>query len=384
MAHDDAQSDQPASHPPGSYRIGSIGGVDVYVRASWLLVAGMIAILLAPRVEDAEPGLGALKYVAGLAFAVLLYLSILLHEMSHALMAKHYGLPVRSISLQFLGGMTEIEGEASTPGQEFRIAVVGPLTSLAVGVAALALLLVVPDGLTTMAVQGLAWSNLVVGILNLVPGLPLDGGRVLRAAVWQLSDNMHRGTIVAAWCGRVVAVLTLSWPVVAEALFDVRATFYDYLLAAVIAGFLWSGATGSMMSAHIRRRLPALKARPLARRVVSVPDDTPVSEAVRRAQDANAGGIVLQASDGRLVGIVSEAALLATPEERRPWLPASAVARTLSDGLVLPADIAGEDLVRAMARTPASEYVLVEQDGAVYGLLSTSDVDSAFEAGARR
>lgn len=384
MAHDDAHSDLPASHPPGSYRIGSIGGVDVYVRASWLLVAAMIAVLLAPRVEDAEPGLGALKYVAGLAFAVLLYLSILLHEMSHALMAKHYGLPVRSISLQFLGGMTEIEGEAATPGQEFRIAVVGPLTSLAVGLAALALLLVVPDGLTTMAVQGLAWSNLVVGVLNLVPGLPLDGGRVLRAAVWQASDNMHRGTIVAAWCGRVVAVLTLFWPVVAEALLAVRATFYDYLLAAVIAGFLWSGATGSMISAHIRRRLPALKARPLARRVISVPDDTPVSEAVRRAQDASAGGIVLLSSDGRLVGIVSEAALLATPEERRPWLPASAVARSVSDGLVLPADIAGEDLVRAMARTPASEYVLVEPDGAVYGLLSTSDVDSAFEAGARR
>lgn len=384
MAHDDAPPEPPANHPPGSYRIGSIGGVDVYVRASWLLVAALIAVLLAPRVEDAEPGLGALKYVAGLAFAVLLYLSILLHEMSHALMAKHYGLPVRSISLQFLGGMTEIEGEAATPGQEFRIAVVGPLTSLAVGLAALALLLVVPDGLTTMAVQGLAWSNLVVGVLNLVPGLPLDGGRVLRAAVWQLTHNMHRGTIVAAWCGRVVAVLTLFWPVVAEAVLDVRATLYDYLLAAMIAGFLWSGATGSMISAHIRKRLPSLKARPLARRVISVPDDTPVSEAVRRAQDANAGGIVLLASDGRLVGIVSEAALLATPEERRPWVPASAVARTLSDGLVLPADIAGEDLVRAMARTPASEYVLVEPDGAVYGLLSTTDVDSAFEAGARR
>jgi Zn-dependent protease/CBS domain-containing protein len=380
VAHDDA----PPSHPPGSYRIGSIGGVDVYVRASWLLVAALIAVLLAPRVEDAEPGLGVLKYVAGLAFAVLLYLSILLHEMSHALMAKHYDLPVRSISLQFLGGMTEIDGEAATPGQEFRIAVVGPLTSLAVGFAALALLLVVPDGLTTMAVQGLAFSNLVVGVLNLVPGLPLDGGRVLRAAVWQLSDNMHRGTIVAAWCGRVVAVLTLFWPVVAEAIFDVRATLYDYFLAAMIAGFLWSGATGSMVSAHIRRRLPALKARPLARRVISVPDDTPVSEAVRRAQDASAGGIVLQASDGRLVGIVSEAALLATPEDRRPWLPASAVARTLDEGLVLPADIAGEDLVRAMTRTPASEYVLVESDGSVYGLLSTADVDSAFEAGARR
>jgi Zn-dependent protease len=121
VASDDAS---PPSHPPGSYRIGSIGGVDVYVRASWLVIAGLIAILLAPRVEEVEPGLGALKYVAGVAFAVLLYLSVLLHEMSHALMAKHFGLPVRSISLQFLGGMTEIEGEAATPGEEFKIAVV--------------------------------------------------------------------------------------------------------------------------------------------------------------------------------------------------------------------------------------------------------------------
>jgi Zn-dependent protease len=372
------------SHPPGSYRIGSIGGVDVYVRASWLVVAGMIAVLLAPEVDRVEPGLGAFKYVAGLAFAVLLYLSVLLHEMSHALVAKHFGLPVRSISLHFLGGMTEIEGEAATPGQEFKIAVVGPLTSLVIGLGALLLVLVMPDGLTRMAVQGLAGANLVVGLLNLVPGLPLDGGRVLRAAVWQVAGNMHRGTIVAAWCGRVVAVLALLWPLLAQAFLDVEPRLFDYVIAVIIAGFLWSGATSSMVSAHIRRRLPALKARPLARRVISLPDDLPVSEAVRRAQGESAGGIVLRGADGTLVGIVSEAALLATPEDRRPWLPASAVARSITEGLVLPADILGEDLVRAMARTPASEYVLVEPDGSVYGLLATVDVDSAFEAGARR
>lgn len=381
MATDDAP---PPSRPSGSYRVGSIGGVDVYVRASWLLVAGLIAVLLAPRVEAEEPGLGALKYVAGLAFAVLLYLSVLLHEISHALMAKHFGLPVRSISLQFLGGMTEIDGEAATPGQEFKIAVVGPLTSLAVGVAALLVAIAMPDGLTRMAVEGLAGANLIVGVLNLVPGLPLDGGRVLRAAVWQLAGNMHRGTIVAAWCGRVVAVAALFWPVIAQAFWDVEPSLYDYLIAAMIAGFLWSGATSSMISAHIRRRLPALKARPLARRVVTVPEDLPVSEAVRRAQEASAGGIVLQGAEGRLVGVVSEAALLATPESRRPWVASSAVARTLTEGLVLPADIVGEDLVLAMARTPASEYVLVEADGTVYGLLATADVDSAFEAGSRR
>lgn len=369
------------AYPPGTLRIGSIGGVDVLVRSSWLLVALLIAFLLAPRVEQVQPGLGALKYVAGVAFAVLLYLSVLLHEISHALMAQRYGLGVRSISLHFLGGATEIDSEARTPGQEFKVAVVGPLTSIAVGLAALLLLLVVPDGLLRLAVEGLAGANLIVGVLNLVPGLPLDGGRVLRAAVWKMTRSMHQGTIVAAWGGRVAAVVVLAWPFVASLVTGTGADLFDYLMAVVIASFLWSGATASMMSARVRKRLPALKARPLARRVIAVPRDLSVAEAVRRAQDDGAGAMVTHAADERLDGVVSESALLATPEERRPWVPVSSVTRTVEEGMVLPADIVGEELIRAMSRTPAEEYVLVEPDGTIYGVLATADVDQAFEAG---
>ena len=351
------------------------------VRSSWLLVALLIAFLLAPRVEQVEPGLGALKYVAGVAFAVLLYLSVLLHEMSHALMAQRYGLGVRSITLHFLGGATEIDSETRTPGQEFKVAVVGPLTSIAVGAVALAVLLVVPDGLIRLAVEGLAGANLIVGVLNLVPGLPLDGGRVLRAGVWKATGNMHRGTIVAAWGGRIAAALVLLWPVIAIVFFSSEPDIIDYVMAFIIASFLWSGATASMVSARVRRRLPGLKARPLARRVIAVPGDLPVAEAVRRAQEGGAGAIVTHAGDERVVGVVSETALLATPEDRRAWVPVSSVSRTIEDGLLLDADIVGEELVRAMSDTPAEEYVLVEEDGSIYGVLATADVDRAFEAG---
>ena len=372
-----------ASYPPGTLRIGTFRGVDVLVRSSWLLIALMISFMLAPRVEEVEPGLGALKYVAGLAFAVLLYLSVLLHEMSHALMAQRYGLGVRSITLHFLGGATEIDSETRSPWQEFMVAVVGPLTSIAVGLLALALLLITPGGLVGAAVEMLAWANLVVGILNLVPGLPLDGGRVLRALVWGVTGNMHRGTIVAAWGGRVAAVLVLLLPLALREL-GRRVDIFDYLIVAVIAAFLWSGASASIANARIRRRLPALQARPLARRVVAVPEDLPIAEAVRRAQDDGAGAIVVHAGDDRLSGIVSEKALLAVPEERRAWVPARDVARSVEQGLVLGADIAGEDLVRAMASTPAEEYVLVEPDGTLFGVLATADVDRAFEEGALR
>lgn len=372
--------DGPVRHPrpPGTIRIGQIAGVDVLITMSWFLIAGLIAVVMAPRVEAVEPGLGAWKYVAGFAFAIVLYLSVLLHEASHALMAQHYGHPVSSITLHFLGGMTAIEGEARRPREEFMIAVVGPLTSIAVGIAALLLRLVTPDGLLLMAVDGLAVANLVVGVLNLVPGLPLDGGRVLKAGVWGLTHNVHRGTLAAGWGGRITAVAVVFWPLFQESVLGVEPRLVDYVLTFVIAAFLWTGATAAMQSARLRRRLPSIVARDLARRTLTVPDDLPVAEAVRRAQEAEAGSIVTVASSGTPIGIVNEAALLATPEERRPWVAVSTLARTLEKGMTLPASIVGEDLIRAITFLPAHEYLLVEEDGSIFGVLSTADVDHAF------
>ena len=366
---------------PGTLRIGQIAGVDVLVRSSWLLVAALIAVGIAPGVERVQPGLGPWKYVAGVAFAVLLYLSVLLHEASHALMAQRYGLPVTSITLHFLGGVTEIEGEPDTPRREFGVSVVGPLTSIGVGLVFLALHQLSAGGLVGLAIAMLAGSNLIVGVLNLVPGLPLDGGRVLRAVVWRATGNPHQGTIVAGWGGRVAALLVLAYPLVSEVAFGTHADITDYLLAFVIATFLWGGASSAIASARVRRRLPALQARTLARRALTVPHDLPLSEAVRRAQEEQAGSILVLDAQGRPSAIVNEAAVLATPEDRRPWLPVSAVARTVEPGLTFPADLSGEPLILAMQKVPATEYLLVDDDGAVYGVLVTADVDKAFAAG---
>lgn len=378
MSGPNAQPHRP--RPPGTLKIGTIAGSDVLVSSSWFIIAAVIAVTVAPRAEYEHPGLGAWAYVAGFAFAVVLYLSVLLHEASHAYAARHYGFPVSSITLHFLGGVTSIEAEARKPRQEFWIAVVGPLSSLAVGLAALGLREVVPGGLLLMVVEGLAYGNLVVGVLNLVPGLPLDGGRVLKAAVWQLTGSAHRGTVVAAWGGRLTAAAVLLWPVLRLVAWGVEPDVFNLVLAFIIALFLWNGASAALQAATARGRLPRLVARNLARRTLSVPEDLPLAEAVRRAREAQAGAIVTVTGSGRPVGVVNEAALLATPEERRPWLATSVVARGVDDGLSLPVGIAGEDLVRAITRTPASEYLLVEDDGSVYGVLTTADVDAAFRA----
>jgi Zn-dependent protease len=377
---DDRAPRSATPRPPGTFKVGSIAGSDVLVTASWFLIAGLIAVIMAPAIEKAEPGLGGLKYVAGLALAILLYLSVLVHEASHALVARRYGLPVLHITLQFFGGMTAIDGEPETPRQEFWVSVVGPLSSLGVALVAFLASLVAPGGLIGLALSGLALTNLFVGIINLVPGLPLDGGRVLKAAVWGITGDTHRGTIVAAWGGRVVALLAFGYPLVVDKLLDVQPSVVDFVFAGVISMFLWTGATAALESAKVRSRLPYLVARDLARRTLTVPGELPLSEAVRRAQDVQAGGIVTVTSAGVPEGVVNEAALMSVPVDRRAWVPTSSVARTLEAGLQLPSGIGGEELIRAISSRPAGEYLLLDPDGTIFGVLSAADVDRAFRA----
>jgi Zn-dependent protease len=377
---DDRPTGGPAPRPPGTIKVGSIAGSDVLVSGSWFLVAGLIAVITAPAIEEAEPGLGGLKYVAGLMLAVLLYLSVLAHEASHAYMARRYGLPVSHITLQFFGGMTHIEGEPESPRQEFWVSVVGPLSSLFVAGVAYLAYLVASDGLIGLAFSGLALTNLFVGFVNLVPGLPLDGGRILKAMVWGATGDTFRGTIVAAWGGRVVALLALGFPFLTAALFGGKPNPIDFIFAGVISIFLWSVATHALESARVRSRLPHLVARDLARRTLTVPSDLPLAEAVRRAREVEAGSIVTVTSSGIPVGVVNETALLSVPEERRAWVPVSSVARTLEVGLQLPAGIGGEELIRAISARPAGEYLLLDTDGSIFGVLATADVDRAFRA----
>ncbi len=349
--------------------------------SSWFLVAALIAFVMAPRVDQIQPGLGGWKYVVGVSFAIVLYLAVLLHEAAHAIAARRYGFEVHSITLHFLGGVTAIEGEARTPRQEFWIAVVGPITSLAVGASAAALWFVTPDGLLRLTVEGLAGANLLIGLLNLVPGLPLDGGRVLKAAVWRITGRVETGIAAAGWGGRVAAAAVFLWPFVQESVTGLETTLLDVILYGVIALFLWSGASQAIAVARIRAKVARVVARDLARRTLAVPDDLPLAEAIRRARDQQAGSILTVSTAGDPLGVVDEAAVRAMPEDRQPWVAVSVVTRTVEEGLRLPVGITGAELLDAIRRTPASEYLLVEPDGAVYGVLATADVERAVQAG---
>ncbi|WP_075779077.1 site-2 protease family protein [Streptomyces acidiscabies] len=377
-----------AREPRSGILMGRPFGVPVYVAPSWFLVAALITWVFGGQLDRVLPELGATRYLVALFFAVAFYASVLVHELAHTVAALRFELPVRRIQLQFFGGVSEIEKEAETPGREFWLAFVGPLLSLVLsGLFYLAMLLVEPGTVPGVLLAGLMISNLIVAIFNLLPGLPLDGGRMLRAVVWKITGKPMNGTIAAAWVGRALAVsvliglplLTQSGALGTTAEDSVGMdTVTDALLAAILAAIIWTGAGNSLRMARLREHLPELRARNLTRRAVPVETDTPLSEALRRANAAGARALVVVDANGEPLSLVREAAIVGVPEHRRPWVAVSGLAQDLTDGMRVSAELAGEDLLDVLRATPATEYLVVEDTGEIYGVLSAADVERAF------
>ncbi|MGX1567672.1 site-2 protease family protein [Streptomyces sp. NPDC055506] len=374
--------------PRGGLLMGRPFGVPVYVAPSWFLVAALITWVFGGQLERVLPELGAARYLVSLFFAVAFYASVLVHELAHTVAALRFKLPVRRIQLQFFGGVSEIEKEAETPGREFVLAFVGPLLSLLLaGVFYLAMQTVDPGTVPGVLLAGLMISNLIVAAFNLLPGLPLDGGRMLRAVVWKITGKPMTGTVAAAWVGRALAVsvliglplLTQSGALGSEAVDNVGMdTVLDALLAAILAAIIWTGAGNSLRMARLREHLPELRARALTRRAVPVETHTPLSEALRRANTAGARALVVVDADGKPLSLVREAAIVGVPEHRRPWVAVSGLAQDLTDGMRVSAELSGEELLDALRATPATEYLVVEETGEIYGVLSAADVERAF------
>ncbi|WP_433003058.1 M50 family metallopeptidase [Kribbella sp. CA-294648] len=371
---------QPAGPTPGTWVIGSVRGIKLTMRFTWLPVAVLLALGFSNIMGAQFPELGSWRYVASFGFVVAFTASILLHELAHALVALRFGIPVTEINLGFFAAGTHIEGERKSPFEEFAISIVGPLASLLVGGLAYAGSRAVDEGVAHVALFNLAIANLIVGVTNLLPGLPLDGGWVLRAFVWKLTGNMHTGTIAAAWAGRVLAMAVLAAPVLMRELFDRQPTVIDYIIALAIGFFLWMGSTASLMQARLRRKLPALQVRTLARRAIAVHAGTPISEAVRLAIGAQAGAVVVTDGQDKPHALVSEAAVSAVPPNQRPWTTVGEVATRISAGHIIGINDTGEEILGMLRKNPASEYLVLDANGGVYGVLATADVEQAFRS----
>ncbi len=360
--------------------IGRPLGIPVYVSPYWFVVAAVLVVLYSnPATLPGNVQGPVARYVVAGSFVILLYLSVLIHELSHSVVARALRLPVRRILLFPLGGFSEIEQEPPTPGQEFLISAAGPAMSLVLAGIGYGLIeLVHTSGIPHLLLDRFVFINVVVAIFNMLPGLPLDGGRVLRAGLWKVTGKPGLATVQAAWAGRILAILLVAVPLTptTSGVLSVSGGYGLWLI--VVAVFMWMSAGQALRTARVREKLPTLQARTLARRAIPIPSSLPLAEAIRRADLAQARALVVVDHDAKPIAIVNEGAVMATPEQRRPWVDAGSLARTLDPGMVLPADLSGMELIEAVRKAPASEYLLVEPSGQVYGVLATSDLDLAF------
>jgi Zn-dependent protease len=367
-------------------RVAVLRGVPVYVSPVAAIFAVIVAASAMPGYRDRLPDLSdsALEALA-VTLAILFLISLLLHELGHCFTALAMSLKVDAVTLYGFAGFTEIRPEPPTPFREFLVAVSGPMVNLLLG--ALALGVRVPlgdDGVAGTLLFDIGRVNIALGILNLLPGLPLDGGRVTSSAVWGATRSRLKGTQAGAVVGLIIAG---GFVIVGLA----TANSGEGLWWLLLAGFLGSGALQSLRQARVRERVPGLTVRDLVRRTLIVDyDGMPLAEALRRAQEIHALGIVAVDSLGRPSSVMVGAAADAVPEARRPWVPLTSVSKRVDADNTIPAQLSGDELLERLSATPASEYVVVESgvDGTpakVLGVLATIDVAAKLDpAGARR
>lgn len=232
--------------------LGRIAGAPVRLRPSWFLVAAALVLLFGPQVARIIPGLGLWAYAAALGYAAALLLSVLIHEAAHALTAAAFGWPPRAVELTLWGGHTEFYAAEATPGRSAAVAMAGPATNLlAAGIGWLILELLALDGVAGLLLGVVVVLNLLVGVSNALPGLPLDGGRAVESVVWAVTGDQDRGTLIAGWAGRVLVILLLG----AVAVWILREPERSLLLVvlAVMMGFvIWQGASAAIRGARAR------------------------------------------------------------------------------------------------------------------------------------
>jgi hypothetical protein len=350
-----------------------------------LVGVAILTWLFAPGFTDPQKS-SAATYLIAAVFAVLVYGTILLHELAHAAAARSFGFPVHNIRLYALGGYTTYERTTPTPGRELVIALAGPAATLVIagicwGAGNGLNSITTGDSLPVDMLLQLGFVGLVLGLYNLLPGLPLDGGALVKCPVWKFSGSESLGTRVAAISGMVVALLVFATPFIAAARNgNSQLDTSSVITVAIFAGWLGLGAFEAFRASTLQSRLPDISAATLSRPAISVRQDTPLSVALATLQEQSAGAMVIVDADGTPSAIANEAAIVAVPEQRRPWVTVGSVSRGIVPDSVLSSDLNGEALLSAMSNFPIPEYLDVDTNQQMFGVLATTDVQSALAA----
>lgn len=375
------QAQNAAVTSPHGWRLGALAGTPVYLGRSWPIIAVVIVALFAPTLSRVRgPGYGLM---VALAYAVLLLLSVLVHEAAHAFAARWAGHPVDRIVADVWGGHTVYDATRSRPTTTAFVAVVGPLANL--GLAALGWWLggLVDPGTTVALLVGVvSITNLFVGLFNLLPGLPLDGGQILSAVVWAATGSKGRGLTVAGWTGRLVPVLALAWIVVRPLIEGRQPDLTMVLWTVVIGAFLWQGASAAIRSGHIHEATDG-PIEPVLAPVVLVSGTATLTVALGRAQAEGMPLVVATDASGHPAGVLDGRALTQVPASALDRTPLQAVVVGQPPEWVLELDSTAvlTDVVRLMSERSLTLAVVIDPaTGRARGAISAERVNDVVGA----
>ncbi len=357
----------------GSISLGRILGIPIRLHSSWFLVALLITVSLGGSYfPQAFPGWSTAVYWAvGALTAIFLFVSVLLHELGHSVLALRERVPVKSITLFFFGGVAQIDREPPTAGAEFRIAIAGPLTSLGLA-AALGLLGQVVANNSTLAapLAYLGRINLTLALFNMIPGFPLDGGRVLRAILWGLGGSLRRATRWASNVGRAVALLFIA---VGVAQFFLGANPGGLWLA-FIGWFLNNAARASYQQADLRDALAGVKARNVvSQQCLTVPADLRVRNLVQDYVLAAGYDCFYVTEDDHLVGLITLDNIRAANRRGQPDLALRQVMTPLDNGFQADPEEDMLNLLQKMDEAAVNQVPVIE-DGDLLGVITRENL----------
>ena len=355
---------------PGSFRIGKIAGIDIDINVSWIIILVLLTVSLATGwFPQLYPGWSTATYwVVGFISALLLFVSVLLHELAHSFVARRRGLPVKNITLFIFGGVSNIEREPTSPGVEFQMAFVGPLTSLLIGV--VCFLLQLPLRGSNSPLEGilfyLAVTNVLLGIFNLIPGFPLDGGRVLHSIIWKITGNMSQATRTAAIVGQIIAYLFIFG--------GIWLFFTGYILDGIWIGFIGWFLLSASQSANTQGNLQsALRGVTVGEVMNPTPPTVPANISLQQLIDEYfllhglRFALVMQAD--RLAGLITLSDIRHVPREQWGYTPVDQVMIPVERLHAVSPQQSLNDVLPLMAGRDVNQLPVV-QNGIPVGILS--------------
>jgi Zn-dependent protease len=360
----------------GAFHIGSIAGIRIALHPSWLVIAFVVTYSLAVgELPDSFPGWDApLYWVVGAVVAALFFASVLAHELSHALVARRFGVKVVDITLFIFGGAASLEGDTRSPRDEALIAAAGPVSSLVIGAVLWGIGSFIDQPQVAAMAGWLGFINISLGLFNLIPGFPMDGGRILRALLWRIRGDEFAATRYAAAVGRGFGYLLIAIGVLVA--FQGGALFSGIWLA-LIGWFLSSAAESAVVQMSVQRSLRGMKVRDVMEgEPPSVPPNETIAELVNeRLMRGEHRSFLVRHDDGGLAGIVTLSDVRRVPREDWPNARVTDIMTRFADVATVGPDDSVEGALEVLQTKEVNQLPVVTDGGrTVAGLLTRAGI----------